>query len=72
MKAFLKTSGRSKQENTHPSPFAGSHFTEVDPWIKVHKSGPSLDKSTKIVRQIEEVFELNHTMFKERRGEKKK
>jgi hypothetical protein len=74
---FFKTLDWSKHEYTYRLPFAGSHFTdsqtgEEDPWIKLHNSVPSLDRSTKTVRQIKQVFELYHMMFKEWRGEKKK
>jgi hypothetical protein len=62
---------------THPPLFAGSYFVAV--WqipgvasrMQIHHSGPSMYRSIKIVRQIEQVFEPYRMMFKELEEEKK-
>jgi hypothetical protein len=41
-----------------------SQSCEVASRIKIHNSGPSMDRSTKIVQQIKQVFEPYHMMFR--------
>jgi len=60
---------------TYPSIFLGSYLAVsqicgVAPRIKIHYSDPSLDRSTRNVRQLEENLEPYRMMFKELEGKR--
>ena len=50
---------------THSSFFAVSQIWSMDPGIKIRHSDPSIESNTKIIRQIEQIFEPNCMLFKE-------
>jgi hypothetical protein len=61
---------------THSSLLAGLYFAvpqirRVTPQIKIHHSDPSMHKSIKTVRKLEQLFVPNRTVFKKLMGEKK-
>jgi hypothetical protein len=43
-------------------------FSGVIPRIKIHHLGPSVNRSTRIFRQLEDLFEPYGVMFKEMKG----
>jgi len=57
-------------EYTHPSLSAVSQICWVAPRIKINHSGPSADRSTRSVRQLEQVLEPYRRMDEGLRGEK--
>ena len=42
----------------------------MDPGIKIRHSDPSIESNTKIIRQIEQIFEPNCMLFKELKEKK--
>jgi hypothetical protein len=54
-----------------PPSYFGFILPRVAPRIEVHHTDPSMDRSIKIVRQIEEVFEPYCMMFKKLKGREK-
>jgi hypothetical protein len=57
--------GRNKRHLHSPLALRGFVLPGVAPRIEVNHSDPSVDRTIKIVRQIEEVFEPYSMMFKE-------
>jgi hypothetical protein len=47
--------------------FAVLHFGGVPPRIKTHLLNPSIDKSVRIFRQLEQVLSSNRTILNERK-----
>jgi hypothetical protein len=65
--------GRQCKTYSHPSLFVDSYFPvsqirRDDPRITIHHSDPAMDRNTKIVRQLEQVFEAYCMMFKGLKG----
>ena len=52
-----------KSKHTHPSLFAVSQIHGVA--LEIHNSDPAMDRSIKIVRTLEQVFEPHRLMFRE-------
>ena len=56
---------------SHPSLLAGSQIRDIVQRIKINYLHPLTDRGTKIVRQLELVFEPHRIMFRELKGKQK-
>ena len=73
MKASPMSGGRQCTTYSHPSLFVGSYFPvsqirRDDQRITIHHSDPAMDRNTRTVRQLEQVFEAYCMMFKGMKG----